>query len=247
MTNKLLTIVTVTKNCSRTIERTLLSVQSVKNSNIQFIVIDGVSTDDTMSIIIRHSHIADIIISEPDAGIYNAMNKGVAKAQGKYICFINGDDELVPDKFNFLLAEMEQHSEPIICGNTMRIDFGSVAERIRPVPWRLLFYNSIPHPSSFVPTKFLKSNPFREDLVIASDYDFFLRSFLKGIKFKLIDLDLANHYSGGISSSVMLSFEEVRKVRKDRLLIFIRFLDMIAYIYKKTKVSYRIITKHSLG
>ena len=78
MTELLLTIVTVTKNCSQTIERTLDSVAAVKQKQIEYIIIDGVSVDATLSIIRSRGALVDRLVSEPDAGIYNAMNTGCA-------------------------------------------------------------------------------------------------------------------------------------------------------------------------
>ena len=90
----LISIITVTKDCNSTIERTLKSIQSIKDTDIQFIVIDGKSVDGTLSNIKRYKNLVDILVSEDDTGIYNAMNKGTRLAQGKYILFVNGDDHI---------------------------------------------------------------------------------------------------------------------------------------------------------
>jgi len=96
----LLSIITVTKNCGLTITRTLESVRSVKSRDIQYVIVDGESTDETLDIIRSQDGLVDILISEKDSGVYNAMNKGVTLATGQYVLFLNGDDRIVADGFN---------------------------------------------------------------------------------------------------------------------------------------------------
>ena len=85
-------IVTVAFNSARTISDTLESVRMQSYKNIEHIVIDGSSTDGTLEIVRRHAGVSEKIISEPDAGIYDAMNKGVRMATGDVIGFLNSDD-----------------------------------------------------------------------------------------------------------------------------------------------------------
>jgi glycosyltransferase involved in cell wall biosynthesis len=93
--NKLLTIITVVYNGAEDLRKTIESVESNYGENIQFIVIDGGSTDGTVELIKRHENVVDCWISEPDHGIYDAMNKGIALSTGKYLLFLNAKDELV--------------------------------------------------------------------------------------------------------------------------------------------------------
>ena len=88
------TIITVTYNASRWLERTILSILSQSYPNIEYIIIDGASTDGTIDIIKQYAPGISFWISEPDEGIYSAMNKGLHHATGDYVCFINAGDTL---------------------------------------------------------------------------------------------------------------------------------------------------------
>lgn len=213
----LLTIVTVTKNCDATLEQTLLSVKAIKDSTIEYLIIDGVSTDGTLDLVKRYGALVDGIISEADTGIYNAMNKGVGYAKGKYILFINGDDELVSEGFPAVLSALQSGAGEIICATTLVGSLSTPSETLIGVPWRLPFFNSIPHPSSFVATSLMRRYPFREDLKIASDYDFFLQAFLGRHQFKIIPAITALHQRGGASGDSQRSLVEISQVRRDQL------------------------------
>ncbi|AUG54568.1 glycosyltransferase family 2 protein [Thalassospira marina] len=213
----LLSVVTVTWNCAATLEKTLKSVAAVKNDKLEYLIIDGVSTDGTLELIERYRHVVDRVVSEPDDGIYCAMNKGVALARGRYILFINGDDELVADGFASAIKAMEIGKADIICAKTVVGKIDGPSEVLIAQPFRLLFFNTIPHPSSFVRTELMISKPFREDLRIASDYDFFLQAFLARKKFEILPVVTALHYRGGMSGNRELSFAEIQDIRRKRL------------------------------
>jgi glycosyltransferase involved in cell wall biosynthesis len=201
MTGKLLTIITVTKNCVDTIERTLKSVELSKTDEVEYVVVDGVSNDGTLEIIGKYSKLIDRFICEPDTGIYHAMNKGVAIANGEFVLFINGDDELIPDGVRQVLSLLPSCVEQVVCASTHVVgDEINPTFSYRPNPARLVYWDSIPHPSSFIWRELLTQFPFREDLRIASDYDFFLRVFLAGALFKSVPYESARHYYGGASS-----------------------------------------------
>jgi glycosyltransferase involved in cell wall biosynthesis len=217
MKNFLLSIITVTKNCAETIDKTLDSVHAVKTSEVEYIVVDGVSSDSTLESIRARGSLIDQLISEPDTGIYNAMNKGVGLARGRYVLFINGDDELVADGFPMVIDAMACRNDPILCATTLVGDPINPAETLTAVPWRLLFYNSVPHPSSFVRKDLLLATPFREDLKIVSDYDFFLGAYLSKQGFRVLPVITALHQRGGASGDKLRSQQELDMVRRQRL------------------------------
>lgn len=90
----MVTIITVTYNAAQTLERTITSVERQDYKAIEYIIVDGGSTDGTMQIVGRHDRAVNRCISEPDDGIYFAMNKGLAAATGEYVWFLNAGDEL---------------------------------------------------------------------------------------------------------------------------------------------------------
>lgn len=235
MTELLLTIVTVTKNCDATIERTLDSVRTVKRPELEYVVVDGASTDTTLEVIRARGDLVDLLVSEPDSGIYNAMNKAIGLARGRYVLFINGDDVLVSDGFASVMDAMARGQDPIICATTLVGDLVSPTEILVAKPWHLPFFNSIPHPSSFVRRELLLSSPFREDLRIVSDYDFFLGAYLAGQSFRVLPVVTALHQRGGASGDVQRSQAELERVRRERLGWRYPLINGAAALYRRCK------------
>ena len=239
MAEPLLSIVTVTKNCAETIDITLESVSAVKWPGVEYLVVDGASTDATLEIIRARGVLVDRLVSEPDTGIYNAMNKGVVLAKGRYVLFINGDDALVADGFSAVMDTMARGRDGIICATTL---VGSIAlpdETLVAKPWCLLFFNAIPHPSSFVRRELLLRNPFREDLRIVSDYDFFLSAYLSGESFRVLPVVTALHQRGGASGDVHRSQTELEEVRRERLRWRYPIINVVAALYRVCKWAIR--------
>lgn len=239
MTELLLTIVTVTKNCAATIDRTLDSVSAVKRPGVEYVVVDGVSTDTTLEAIRARGGLVDRLISEPDSGIYNAMNKGVGLARGRYVLFINGDDALVADGFSAVMDAMARGQDGIICATTLVGELATPAETLVAKPWRLPFFNSIPHPSSFVRRELLLRCPFREDLRIVSDYDFFLGAYLAGQSFRVLPVVTALHQRGGASGDVQRSQAELEGVRRERLGWRYPLINSVVALYRQCKRAVR--------
>ena len=235
MTKLLLSIVTVTKNCAATIQKTLDSVDAVKRPGVEYIVVDGVSTDSTLEVIRARNGLVDRLVSEPDSGIYNAMNKGVGLSRGRYVLFINGDDALVTDGFATVMDAMAQGKDGIICATTLVGALGSPAETLVAKPWRLLFFTYIPHPSSFVRRELLLRSPFREDLRIVSDYDFFLGAYLAGQSFRVLPVVTALHQRGGASGDVQRSQAELEMVRREQLGWRYQLMNGLVALYRQCK------------
>lgn len=231
----LLTIATVTRNCASSVGDTLTSVAKVKRDDIEYVVIDGASADGTLEQLQAASGLVDKLVSEPDTGIYNAMNKAVGLARGRYILFINGDDELLPEGFEAALATLETLEAQILCTITLVGSAQNPTERLVGEPWKLVFFNSVPHPSAFTPTALLRRFPFREDLKIASDYDFFLRSFIAGVKFRRLAVATALHQRGGASNNISVAVAELAKVRKARLGAIYPLAQALHAIYRTAK------------
>ncbi|EOX3438083.1 glycosyltransferase [Vibrio cholerae] len=93
--SKLLSIITAVYNSEKTIELSLLSVLKQKSAEVEYIVIDGLSTDRTMDILNSYSENIDVLVSEKDLGIYDALNKGLSFSRGKYVLILGADDELL--------------------------------------------------------------------------------------------------------------------------------------------------------
>jgi glycosyltransferase involved in cell wall biosynthesis len=215
----LISLITVTWNCAASLPRTLASVAAVKallGESVEYVVVDGASTDGTLALIGACADI-DRYVSEPDNGIYNAMNKALALARGKYLLFINGDDELVPHGYPAAAAALRQARPPVLCCVTVVDTLDSPAEVLAAAPRRLPFFNTVPHPSTFVCSDLMRRYRFREDLRIAADYDLFLRLYLEGHAFAVSGAVTALHHRGGVSGNAALSTAEVERVKSERL------------------------------
>jgi glycosyltransferase involved in cell wall biosynthesis len=211
-------------------------VEAIKSANVEYVVIDGVSTDGTLELLHAHQHVIDKLICEPDTGVYNAMNKGIACATGKYILFINGDDELVPEGVDSVLPQLELGQSDIYSATTLVGSLEQPSEILKVNKPRLFFYNSVPHPSSFVKTEIAKSKPFDETLRIAADYDFFLWALMKGKTFRSLPVVVALHQRGGLSSNTQLSNAEIDTIRRRHLGVpLYSFLNLVAAVVRTVK------------
>lgn len=118
-------IITVTYNAGKVLEDTIQSVITQTYKNVEYIIVDGKSTDSTMDIVNRYREHIHIIISEPDKGLYDAMNKGIDLATGDYICFLNAGDELHEDDTLQLIVHSlnnEKELPDVIYGETAIVD-----------------------------------------------------------------------------------------------------------------------------
>lgn len=124
MDNSLISVITVSYNAVSTIEQTILSVINQTYSNIEYIIIDGGSTDGTIDIIRRYEDKIAYWVSEPDRGIYDAMNKGASKANGEYIAFLNSDDWYELDAVS-IIAQFADGKTDLISGiiNNTSVNF----------------------------------------------------------------------------------------------------------------------------
>jgi glycosyltransferase involved in cell wall biosynthesis len=220
-----ISIITICKNVESVIERTLFSVAEQTCCNIDYIVIDGGSMDATLEKVARYrSHIVHLI-SEPDSGIYEAMNKGIALARGEFCLFLNAGDYLChASAIANAAAQMNQADENIdvIYGNQLLYHQSTGAARV----WRpkkrttLDFYSgSLPHAATFIRrAAFSRAGLYDTSYRIAGDYEWFVRAFSKfHLRFRHIDVLISVFIEGeGIStrqSGKSLQIAEKQRVR----------------------------------
>ena len=124
--NPKFSIITVTYNAGKYIEETIMSVITQTYHNIEYIIVDGASTDNTMDIVNKYKDRISVIVSEPDKGLYDAMNKGIDLATGDYLCFLNAGDSLHEDDTLFsMVHSIHAHTETlpdILYGETEIVD-----------------------------------------------------------------------------------------------------------------------------
>lgn len=213
-----LTVITIVYNEVDRILATCKSIDRQAYDNVEWIVLDGGSSDGTLDILNQYTSEIDILISEPDRGIYHAMNKGIALASGEYILFMNGGDEFYTAD---ILADVIPHLDSdIVYGNLLMRD--GVRDHMRHYPSTLtskyFLREMLPHQATFYKkTLFDEAGLYDESFRIAGDYEFNTRIF-KTLEpsYKHLNLTISVFYTDGISSSQqhrMLRKKENHRVR----------------------------------
>lgn len=209
-----ISIITINFNNRQGLEKTITSVISQTYRNIQYIIIDGGSIDGSTEVIKEHQEHIDYWISEPDKGIYNAMNKGVLRATGDYVLFLNSGDYLISsDIINSISHELDSY-EDIIFGLLKTYPSGIIGYTDIHLPLTLLdFFKSspIPHPAAFIKRKLFQEMSYDESLKIVSDWSFFLQAvvFMR-CSCKKIEKIITIFEDNGISSQNMALCNEER-------------------------------------
>ena len=240
----LVSIVTVVFNSVAFLEGTIESVINQCYKNIEYIIIDGGSTDGTLEIIKKYEEQIDYWVSEPDEGIYDAMNKGISLCKGALIGIINAGDNYIKDTIeNICEIYRDNKDEMIIVGNCQEYFSDYSGWVILSGNLTKLPYKMVPHPSVFVPLSIYKTyGGFDTNFQIASDYDFILRCYLKKVQFFHLDKVLARASARGFSSNYYFTEIEYLKVR-----IKYRLLDIKSFIltfYSLTKITLHLILEH---
>ena len=208
-------IITVVYNAVDTIERTIKSVLDQDYENVEYIIIDGASTDGTTDILKKYKSKISRIISEPDDGIYYAMNRGIQEATGEVIGILNSDDWYEKNVLSQIIKVFETRETDIVYGKIKRVyNNGKIEEVDRVVPLDTIWYNmAVYHPATFVrKSVYNKVGYFDTSYRIASDYDFILRCYIDNIKFTYYNQYLTNFSLGGVSSNMLACTKEHIKI-----------------------------------
>ena len=200
------TVVTAVLNDAGHIEQTILSVISQTDIEIEYIIVDGGSKDGTLELIGKYKDKISLLISEPDRGVYDAMNKGIKYSTGDFVYFINSGDVLLnPSILSKIKLEELKEKNAIIYGNVI-VAYGNIEALEKPRP----FFNSkmkfkgigICHQSMFFPGELIRNEKYDLSYNIAADYDLAYRLWRKGTVFLYKDITIAKYDWGkGISSN----------------------------------------------
>ncbi len=210
----LLSIVTEVMNGADHIQQTMDSVISQDYDNVEYIVVDGGSTDGTLDIIEANRDKISQVISEPDKGIYDAINKGIKYAHGDIVGIIASNDWYSENIFGNIIGEYKKNPHAIIYGiSKIYMDEKFCGIEGHPVEW--LRNGMLPHSTIFVPREvYLKHGTFDISYRIAADYDAMIRYWKANVPFSFCDRVLANVRVGGISSSPLSAIEQEAVMRK---------------------------------
>lgn len=208
------TIITVCFNSEKTISKCIDSVMSQDYSNLEYVVIDGDSKDNTCKLVENYGQRIAHFVSEPDKGIYDAMNKGLAVATGDVIGFLNSDDFFSSDNvLTRVIEEFNKTDASVVFGDLVFVDSDNLQRVTRYYsvpgfkPWWLRFGIMPPHTATFLRRGvFEKYGKFKTDYKIAADYEFFVRIFWRhGVAYRHFPCVINRMRSGGVSSRGLYS------------------------------------------
>ena len=224
-------IITITYNSAKTLENTLRSVQAQTFRNIEHIIIDGASTDGTQDLIARYRDRLAVVVSEPDNGIYDAINKGLRLATGDIIGILNSDDVLAdPTTIETIVRKLEEtgadiaYGDLLYCTDTSKLDtvvryWRSNIFRPKELRWGWM----PPHPTLYIRREaYLAVGEYDTQFRISADYDFILRLFSRNYHSVYIPNVLVKMTTGGVSNRNLRmicrkSSEDLRALRKNHL------------------------------
>ena len=227
-----ISVVTICFNCEAVIENTIHSVINQTYDDVEYIIIDGASKDATMEVVNRYRDKIAYICSEPDRGIYDAMNKGLRACTGDYVIFMNAGDsfynQTVLERF---IPQIERetiiaHGDIMYIGNYFKY-------RSKPVPLEVMNKQMVvKHQATFIRVDYHKIHPFDITFRSSGDYDFFYKAyFTDNAKFQYIPLCVANYDVSGTSNvNFRRSYRENLRIwRKEKDFLF-RFKQELKFI-----------------
>jgi glycosyltransferase involved in cell wall biosynthesis len=194
--------------------RTIKSVLGQTYTNLEYLVIDGGSTDGSGDIIRAHSNDITYWVSERDCGRYDAMNKGVVAATGDWVIFVNsGDSFHDPHVISDVFGSAPHADADLVYGGVLRRYSKEGVERAIPPQGLSALPLRMPcsHQSLFARRKLLLEHPFSLELSIAADHDFILGAMIAGARFRRMDRTISVFSTGGISDQQRL--EALRQIR----------------------------------
>lgn len=248
-----ITIITVCYNSKNTIEKTILSVINQDYKDIEYIIVDGGSIDGTVDIIKRYENYICKWISEPDRGIYDAMNKGIKMSSGDVIAFLNSDDWYMEDTLNYVAQRLQDEKIRILSGEGYLwqdgICIGMSKDGLideNDIRFRMIYF----HPSTFSRKEvFEEIGSFDTKYTIVADYAWMLKAFDFGIIPTRTEKYLSNFSVGGIScvnalesgaESKKISLEALnREFKKEKISEseYEKWLDVIVEYYKVNRTG----------
>ncbi|NRN30294.1 glycosyltransferase family 2 protein [Photorhabdus heterorhabditis] len=246
-----ISIITATYNSEKTIADTLLSLEKQTYQNIEYIIIDGASKDSTLTTINKNSTRTTTIISEPDKGIYDALNKGIDIATGDVIGFLHSDDLFAyPEAITDIVATFEQHKCDAVYGDLQYVSRSNINNVVRHWksgkfhPKKIQYGWIPPHPTFYMKRELYNLwGGFSLSFKIASDYDSMLRYIVDyNAKLQYLPKIIIKMRVGGESSrlenSVPGSKETIQIMRNHNIFW------PIALIYRKISKLSQFLKKY---
>lgn len=203
-----LSVITVTYNAGHTLERTLKSVREQTYPHVEHVIVDGKSTDETVGLIRKHENNHTTWISEPDRGLYDAMNKAIGMATGDYLCFLNaGDTFYAPDTVEKMMRSFDAANPPdILYGETAIVDDNGRFLHMRRLKapnrltWKSFRQGMVVCHQAFIVKREL-ADPYDLSYRFSSDFDWCVRMMKKGRSILNTRLILINYLNDGLTTT----------------------------------------------
>lgn len=238
-----ITLITICYNSAATLEKTILSVMEQSYNNIEYIIIDGNSNDETLDVIKKYEDNITKWISEPDKGLYDAMNKGISLATGDLIGVLNSDDTFYSTTVIEEIANFHKKNDiEASVGNIIQHnEEGKIVRLYSSKYWnpeKLKIGFMPPHPSVFLrATLFSTYGNYDLGFKIGADYELIIRFFLKNsISWKYSGITTTAMLVGGLSSSGSASYKLITQEIQKALL-------MNGITFSPIKIQFRFIWK----
>ena len=238
-------IITINYNNCNGLRNTIKSVISQTFKDYEFIIIDGGSSDGSVDIIKEYQHCISYWVSEKDEGVYYAMNKGILKAKGDYINFMNSGDIFYNSEALSTVANIQGNYD-IIVGRDYHYNEQSHKGYAPPVPLRIsmitFFRETLPHQGAFIRRELFKDSMYDESLHIAADWAFYVRKIvLEGCSVKSISDIISWREEGGISSTQIKKLHEERNTIIHQLLPKGVYRDYESLSHLDRSTSYKLL------
>ena len=222
-----ISVITVCYNAEKTIADTIRSVRAQDHPDVEHIIVDGASKDATLDVVRRHSHDGLKLVSEPDRGLYDAMNKGAALASGEFIGFLNADDYYCrTDALGLIAATAGRQpgAAAVSAGlvflgpegtGRVRRTYGSAGFR----PWMLRFGHQPPHPGFYARTAAFRTiGPFDIERKVGGDFEWMVRFYcVHGLAAAVLDDPIVAMRMGGLSTRGLNSLRIINAEAHDAL------------------------------
>lgn len=241
---KKISVITVTFNAASTLERTLKSVKEQTYPHLEHVIVDGKSKDNTVALIQQFAHERMIWLSEPDKGLYDAMNKAASMASGDYLCFLNaGDTFHTSNSIEKMMSSLEEGKEPdIIYGETAIVDNHGVFLHMRRLsaPEKLSWKNFkqgmlVCHQAFIVKRELFE--PYDLSYRFSADFDWCIRMMKKAEYLHNSHLTLINYLNEGMTTSNRTSS------LKERYCIMVKYYGQLSTLLHHIWFVIRVVLK----
>lgn len=238
----MISIITITYNAERFLERTIQSVIGQHEADYEYIVIDGGSTDGTLDIVKRYKEFITTWISEPDRGLYDAMNKGLHRARGEYVWFMNAGDTIHQSQtLANLLAAMKEDPADVYYSDALFVqdDSTPVGLRSQVTPHKLppnLTWRDMALGMKVCHQAFIAKRSITPDYLLnnlSADLDWEIRCLKAAQKIKLLPFTLCNYLIGG------LSVQQHRRSLTDRFRVLVTHFGLLATVVNHGQILLR--------